>query len=304
MQYRFFCVLLRKNELHLLSECLIKTNLLYSKSLDFEYRSDNYNKQRQAASKIRSFATKNLTNAGWWNVLLYHFIGKKTALLIGQQKCFSVGSHTHEVYPVMRDVWNAFAQVALRSFSSQICKSLDRLCLMPSHKELVQIIRKKSEPLILPSGWFCHSITVVFFGSYLFLCNRGDKIEAFPLKNITAFRINTNRIREMMVKNILSYDTEEREIQGKFLFKMLPLALGGKKDDFCDLIEREFQPKDQTNANCVIANLKQAIRIILLCQARRCSMKSMEQFYRDFSEFSRLYILQAYAVHRDSHLEV
>lgn len=302
-QYRFFCTLLQNNELHLLSECLIKTNLLYSKSIAFDYESEVVDKPRQTGGKIRSFAAKNFTNANWWDVLLYHFLGKKTALLIGNHKHLTTGSHTVEVYPVCREVWNAFMQVAPRSFSSQMCRALDRLCIMPSNKEFVTLIRQKIEPVILPSGWIRHSITVVFFGSYLFLCNRGDMVASFTSKNITVFHVNTNRVRRRILQKILSWEAEDKEIRGKFLFKTLPAQLQGEKDDFCNLIEEKFQPKDQENANCVVANLKQAMRVVLLCQARLCNMKSMEQLYQEFAEFSRLYILQAFALHRDTHLE-
>ncbi|MCE5293617.1 MAG: ankyrin repeat domain-containing protein [Chlamydiales bacterium] len=207
-----------------------------------------------------------------WEVILYHFIGKKALLFAKDRKHLYEGSYTELMYMMGLWTWRNFWHTEPPS-NNQLYRAIDtaigEAINLRSHSTIVKKIQEGTDPVILPTGWYEHSLAVVFIGSLLFICNRGDT-GTLQTHDLTAYRIKKNAITKELVSKILSLrsDASPMSTASAFLFDTLPKALDGRVDGFCDLIHAaSCQPTSLDKPICTAANLRLAIQAILLSQA-------------------------------------
>lgn len=235
-----------------------------------------------------SILQQNICDRKWWHLILYHFLGSKIKIVLRTRPYFLRGGFTKELYPILNNAWKVFAQKNHHPANDIITKAIQGLVSKKRLHQVAILIQQQQQPILLPSGWEDHAIACLFWKKYFIICNRGER----PLeqkKHITAYRIDPSKITPLLLKQIRHVGRESCEDKGKFLFTELPKILMSEKDDFCKKLE-QMQPSEQKNANCIIANMKQAIRVLLLCEKDKGS-----SYYKSFTIFARSYALELYA---------
>ncbi len=233
-----------------------------------------------------------------WDLLLFHFIGKKTFLFTEDSKHIRQGSYNHQMVVPLLWTWRTFWQNQPHKSPLwlEIDNAIARVIRKPNLEILVQLIKEGKKPVILSSGWYGHSLTVVFFKNLLFLCNRGEYCSPQEL-DLTAYRIKKAMIRPNLVVEILKTEGEIKP-STLFFFRTLPQALQAKKDLFCKSLEENCQPAELDNEICLAANLRLAIRAILVSRAKKhltsWKFDTQIQAYKEYRVSARYSILQQY----------
>ncbi len=234
-----------------------------------------------------------------WELLLFHFVGKKTTLFAKDRQHLQQGSHEYQMYVPVLWSWRRFCErhpENLNPLWQKIDQAISRTLPKANIPQLVKDIKKGTLPIILASGWHSHSITVVFIGTLLFICNRGRQ-GTLQKAHLTAYRIQKAAITAELIKNILD-TTGKKEECNKLLFNTLPKTLYAKEDAFCQAIKESCQPSSQENPNCVVASMRTAIRAILLSQAEKTGntwqFDAAKKVYKEYALSSRYAILQQY----------
>lgn len=253
--------------------------------------------------KISAGLVKFAISSKKWELILYHFIGKKALLFVKDRQHLHHGSHAKPMHAIGLWTWRNFWQnhVALESTLFQaIDKAIGATIYSPPIASLTQKIQEGREPVIIPSGWIEHAVTVVFVGSLLFICNRGEKYAA-QTHDLTVYRIANSAITVELVRKIISYRKSDYPIDevGAFLYDTLPKALGGQVDSFCELLYTPAcQPPILDKPICVAANLRLAIYAILLSQAvhenGRWNFSVPLGIYKDYTISTRYSVLHKY----------
>lgn len=235
-----------------------------------------------------------------WELLLFHFLGKKTVLFAKDRRHMHKGSHEEKMYVAVLWTWRTFC---LRQSQEQkplwikIDQAIARCIRNPPVATLVQCIKKGQEPVIICSGWRSHSITLVFVKDLLFICNRGAH-GALQKHNLTAFSIHRSAITPALLQKVSKLTEGKKEPCMQFLFEELPQALSGVETPFCTAVHLECQPSDQSSPNCVVANLRTAIRAILLANAEDegdvWSFEKAMATYKEYALSSRYAMLQQF----------
>lgn len=227
-----------------------------------------------------------------WQVLVYHFFGKKTFDLFRQKNYLTRGGYAVELHPFLQKAWRAFVKVCAHPSNSVITKALNHVSLPYNAEALTRKIANTFDSVILPTGWHKHAMTAVFWDEYLILCNRGYRPKE-SYKYVTYYRVDRSKITVKLVEQIMQGPVLAMKTQDEFLYETLPKVLDATRDRFCRRLER-MQPSRQKNNNCVIANLKQAVRVLLLCLGSKDNIEEHQNHYKSFAIFSRNFIHNLY----------
>lgn len=236
--------------------------------------------------------TKSKWDKRAWQVLVYHFLGKQTFEIFRPKKYLTQGGHDEELHPFLLKAWHAFVQVFPHPCNHGITKALACISFPYDTEALTRRISDTFKAVIVPAGWQDHAMTIVFWKEYLILCNRGLR-QKEQKKLVTYYRVDRSKITLNLVEQILEGNKLPMEEQVEFLYTTLPRVLDATRDRFCRRLER-MQPSGQKNCNCVIANLKQAVRVLLLCLGSKRNIEEHQNHYKSFAVFARLYILDLY----------
>ncbi len=226
-----------------------------------------------------------------WDIVLYHFLGRRAESMIKDPSAMEDGSFVQSMYPVILWTWRAFWQSKqnAEALFIEIDKAIGSILYRSSSDIMKVKIKEGRSPVVIPSGWIDHSVSVVFFGSYLFLCNTGEKAESQE-HNVTCYRINKDLITSSIIKRIKQSEGSKRKGE-QFLFVKLPQILNGSFDSFCNTMHQSLQPSDLKDPICVAKNLRLAIRSILLAKLTpRLALAT----YHEYVQFSRYSILEQY----------
>lgn len=249
---------------------------------------------------IRASEFKFSLSANDWELLLLHFLGKKSILFARDRKHMREGSYEYRMYVAVQWTWRTFCQRQMLEPNPlwlKIDQAIARVIQKRSMAFLANCARRGQEPVIIRSGWSTHSIAVVFYQNLLFVCNRGARTDV-QKHNLTAYTINQSLVTTEMLRKIDALRDGEKEACLEYLFKTLPEALKAEETNFCKIIHFECQPSDQDSPNCIVANLRTAIRAILLADAEgggdAWRFEKPTAVYKEYALSSRYAILQQY----------
>lgn len=234
----------------------------------------------------------------------------------------TMGDHSIDLEGGYHEIAQSQNRELLKMFNEQTGASLDRDKVLETiergyeagHKDPTEISKlfKEGKPLIFITGWHKHAISVVFYGDYLLICNRGDYQKASSVK---VFKIHRKSF-ELSKENI-GYlqrgNFPTSKAGATFFYKTLPNSLGYKKGEF-DLIvssiERKCDQSEQKTGNCWWLGPKSADMALIMIKslvdqeptsdvitqvkAYRQSLDSGDTIYKHFSEFGRLALLKKY----------
>lgn len=233
-----------------------------------------------------------------WAVMLHHFAGKVCFLFAKKRQYLEPGACEDDMQIATLWTWRHFWQnrAGNTTFFIKIDQAIGRMVQEPSAKSLAALIKKGKTPVIVASGWREHSLTVVFIGSLFFICNRGDQC-SIQKKDLTAYRFTNKNISASIVQKILSRSKETVEEKSRFLFEELPPLLEGTKDGFCIDIEANCQPQELNKPICTAANLRLAIRALLVSQQGPNALA----LYKEYSRRARFTVLHQYLLHNKPH---
>ncbi len=228
-----------------------------------------------------------------WDVVLLHMLGSKAWRFLKIAPHLENGSLVESMYAVLLKSWRAFWQS--KPFSPnhlfvEIDKAIGGALYGVSCTSLRNKIFEGRNPVIIASGWSEHSLTVVFMGSYLFLCNGGEHAEGQEY-DITCYRIKRQSITAGLIRKVKRCENYKKEKSEKIIFKELPQALGGYFDAFSDSVHSSLQPASLNESICVAKNLRLAIRSILL--AKNDSTVAF-QLYHEYIQFARYSTLEQF----------
>lgn len=235
-----------------------------------------------------------------WELLLLHFLGKKSVLFAKDRKHMREGSYEYQMYIAVQWTWRVFCQrksAQIDPLWIKIDRAIARVIQKRSMAFLARLARGGQEPVIIRSGWSTHSIAVVFYQNLLFICNRGARTDV-QKHNLTAYTIEQSLVTTALLRKINDLRNGTKETSLEFLFTALPAALKAEETYFCKAIHFECQPSDQKSPNCVVANLRTAIRAILLADAEGGGdvwrLEKPTAVYKEYALSSRYAILQQY----------
>lgn len=183
-----------------------------------------------------------------------------------------------------------------------------------SRKDPVEISKlfKEGKPLIFNTGWHEHAISVVFYGDYMLICNRGDSKKDSSVK---VFKINRKsfELSKENIEKLQKGDLPTSKAGATFFYKTLPISLGYKKgqlDLIASSIEQKCDQSAQKTGNCwwlapkaadmalimvkSLVDQKTTPDVISQVRAYRQSLDSGDAIYKHFSEFGRLTLLKKY----------
>lgn len=127
-------------------------------------------------------------------------------------------------------------------------------------------------PVVIPTGWRGHAISVVIDGDHLVITNRGDRAHANA--NSRVYKINdpASINKETLAKILVDDDRTEKGgvVRKQFFSEGIEQALGLTK-------VFEIKKKDQTVGNCGYTNNKGAFQALMFLQEYR---KNQEAGYK------------------------
>jgi hypothetical protein len=168
--------------------------------------------------------------------------------------------------------------------------------------EILRLIHDPSHPypVVVGSGWIWHSTQVIFFGDYLFYCNRGD--DSNEDSGITILKIkNKEKITPEFLKKIASrLSVEHSEYMS---LEKIQEELGVES-------VKHLYMKAQKVGNCTYVNAKSAIFALLLIAIskreaeksgkaisfNRSNLRSAKQIYKAFSQFDKEEVLRDFLI--------
>lgn len=216
----------------------------------------------ESADHIKiSLKPEDLENA------LYHFLGKRAFLFLQEKPHLHDGNYVERIYTLMLGTWRTFYH---SQPADPLYKEIDRAIAdaihPPANRLLARKIQKGISPVIIQTGWSGHSLTAVFAGDRLFICNRGrtylDQRHA-----LAVYRIDRNRVTPNLLRKFTSDGSFEDA--STFLSETVLDELNARSDTFCVEVHKYCQPAELTKPICVAANLRLAINAILLSKSKK-----------------------------------
>jgi len=157
---------------------------------------------------------------------------------------------------------------------------------------------------IIPAGWDQHAIDIVFFGSYMAICNRGEGIP-WRCATIEAFKIAPSLITREIIDKIREQNLKKAVEASEFFYFGLPKALSKAgvviQDQRCCLL-KIMAPKPIKTGICTLACGKAALRCAgILLKTENLHPKNYQDIAKavkyetkTWSLYSRVKVLKGY----------
>lgn len=208
--------------------------------------------------------------------LFVHVLAREKIIIIksehGREKIDYSGSSSE----LMRDAFLKF----LKSYQAR--KTIKDNRLKSKFKPLIEALQtpmtpsrvkdltkkiKKEKLVWIRTGWAEHAICLVFFKSYMVICNRGEGCDYLGKGRQTflARKIDLTQLDDKLVDDMIDARDEEFKKVGSFFYVKLLRTLRAKEDETCREV-MSISPKISKGGFCTYACLKAALRASLVLQ--------------------------------------
>lgn len=118
---------------------------------------------------------------------------------------------------------------------------------------------KAGKPVVIPSGWTRHAVSLVIYKDYLIYSNRGQSSDDMPLSGIKIYKITKpeNLTKKFIERIALSSGNVEKDMQ------FLESPQGGMQKDLGLKLQGFIQKRGQKVGNCSWASTKCALQGLL-----------------------------------------
>lgn len=184
---------------------------------------------------------------------LRYIATKKLALAnhIKDQKDASIAFEGWEASIFYQDIGKKVSEVEFDTLISG--EELSRAFEKASHETNPDEVAKaamKELLVILQAGWIEHHITLVFYGGYLAICNRG---EGSRDKTIELYKIDARKVTPDLIKEIEKAHSLKAKEGAAFFYGTLLKKLSAYEDRFCKRVRDATVSPLQTVGNCPFA---------------------------------------------------
>ncbi len=202
----------------------------------------------------------------------------------------------------MKDSKNRFLNSALPSNS--FVKDVSNALLLSSTQASSEILHNtysNNKPILISTGWSNHEISVVIYGDFIGICNRG-RLGLNQNHYIELRKINKQKLSTNVISNIQNCRNQDKAESEQYLFKDLLTELDANKDYFCRTLQNKIiSIKPQKHANCTAASPKLGILALHILHHEKNNIlnddtlfKGILGLYHNFSRYLRAEIKNAF----------